>query len=168
MLFRSACARGGLLPEGKNHFLEMTDVFNLKPNFAHFWCMANLYGRHGLVQNAVEILKNMPVDINVSPESSLWAGLLGSCRFKGDVGIGEQIAKSLIEDDPLNCSYYELLIVIYAVAGRWEDVATIKGMMKERGFSVPGFSLVELTEIVNNLEVGDKWRDSIYTLCEHG
>lgn len=163
-----ACTRGGLLPEGKNHFLEMTEVFNLKPNFAHFWCMANLYASHGLVQNAVEILKNMPVDINVSPQSSLWAGLLGSCRFKGDVATGEQIAKALIEDDPLNHSYHALLIVIYAVSGRWEDVATIKGMMKERGFSVPGFSLVELTEIVNNLEVGDKWQDSISRLREHG
>ncbi|KAD6796101.1 hypothetical protein R6Q59_020017 [Mikania micrantha] len=163
-----ACARLGLLPEGKNHFLEMTNVFNVKPNFAHYWCMANLYASHGLVHDAVELLKNMPVDINMSPQSSMWASLLGSCRFKGNTDAGEQIAKSLIEDDPLNHSYHVLLIIIYAVAGQWEDVARMKCMMIERGFSVPGFSLVELTQIVNSLEVGDKWEDSISRLYEHG
>ncbi|KAI3776849.1 hypothetical protein L1987_46639 [Smallanthus sonchifolius] len=163
-----ACARLGLLPEGKNHFLEMTTVFNVKPNFAHYWCMANLYASHGLVHDADEFLKNMPVDISMSPQSSLWAGLLGSCRFQGNVAVGEQIAKALIEDDPLNHSYHVLLIIIYAVAGRREDVTRMKCLMMERGFSVPGFSLVELTQIVNSLEVGDKWEDSISRLYEHG
>ncbi|KAK9070144.1 hypothetical protein SSX86_010544 [Deinandra increscens subsp. villosa] len=162
------CARLGLLPEGKNHFLEMTSVFKVKPNFAHYWCMANLYASHGLVHEAVDFLKKMPVDINMSPQSSMWAGLLGSCRFKGNVAVGEQIAKTLIEEDPLNHSYHVLLIVIYAVAGRWEDVARMKCMMMERGVSVPGFSLVELTQIVNSFEVGDKWKDSISRLYECG
>nr|XP_043616553.1 pentatricopeptide repeat-containing protein At3g51320 [Erigeron canadensis] len=163
-----ACARLGLLPEGKNHFLEMTKVFNLKPNFAHYWCMANIFASHGLVNDAVEFLKTMPVDINMSPQSSFWAGLLGSCRFQGDMAVGEQIAKALIEEDPLNHRFYVLLYTIYAVAGRWDDVTWMKCMMKERGVSVPGFSLVELTEIVNSLEVRDKWEDRISRLHEHG
>ncbi|KAK1428666.1 hypothetical protein QVD17_17505 [Tagetes erecta] len=163
-----ACARLGFLPEGKNHFLEMTNVSNVKPNFAHYWCMANLYASHGLVNDAVEVLKNMPVDINMSPQSSSWAGLLGSCRFKGNVAVGEQIAEALIEKNPLNHSYHVLLVIIYAVAGRWEDVTRMKCLMMERGFSVPGFSLVELTQIVNNLEVDDRWDDCISRLYEHG
>ncbi|KAL7591396.1 pentatricopeptide repeat-containing protein At3g51320 [Lactuca sativa] len=150
-----ACARESLLTEGQNHFLEMTKKFNIKPSFAHYWCMANLYASHGLVKKAVEFLKNMPVDVGLSPQSSLWAGLLGSCRFNGDVAIGEQIAKALIEDDPSNNSYHGLLLIIYAVAGRWEDVTKMKCMMEERGVSVPGFSLVELTEIVHSLKVED-------------
>ncbi|MFS7948572.1 putative tetratricopeptide-like helical domain superfamily [Helianthus anomalus] len=162
------CARLGLLADAKNHFLEMTDVFNVKPNFAHYWCMANLYASHGLVDDAIKFLKNMPVDVNMSPQSSTWAGLLGSCRFNGNITVGERIAEALIKDDPLNHSYHVLLIVIYAVAGRWEDVSRMKCLMMERGFSVPGFSLVELTQIVNGLEVGDKWEDSISKLYEHG
>ncbi|KAF5765880.1 putative tetratricopeptide-like helical domain superfamily [Helianthus annuus] len=162
------CARLGLLADAKNHFLEMTNVFNVKPNFAHYWCMANLYASHGLVDDAIKFLKNMPVDVNMSPQSSTWAGLLGSCRFNGNMTVGERIAEALIKDDPLNHSYHVLLIVIYAVAGRWEDVSRMKCLMMERGFSVPGFSLVELTQIVNGLEVGDKWEDSISKLYEHG
>ncbi|PWA92537.1 Pentatricopeptide repeat-containing protein [Artemisia annua] len=44
-------------------------------------------------------------------QSSLWDGLLGSCRFKGDVVLGEQIAKALLEDDPLNHSHHVLLLI---------------------------------------------------------
>ncbi|XP_071731244.1 pentatricopeptide repeat-containing protein At3g51320 [Rutidosis leptorrhynchoides] len=159
-----ACARIGLMPEGKNHFLEMTKVYGIKPSFAHYFCMANLYASHGLVDEAVDFLKSMPVDISISPQSPLWAGLLGSCRFRGDVAIGEQIATALIEADPLNHSHYVLLILIYAVAGRWDDVNRMKCIMKERGIRVPGFSLLDLTDIVNSLEVGDKLEDRIASL----
>lgn len=159
-----ACARRGLLAEGKNHFLEMTEVFNVTPNFAHYWCMANLYASHGLVNDAVEFLKNMPDDVGVSSQSSFWAGLLGSCRFKGDVATGERIANALIKGDPMNHSYQMLLITIYAVAGRWDDVTRMKYMMKERGVRVSDFSLLELTELVNSLAVGDKWEDNVFRL----
>ena len=94
--------------------------------------------------------------------------VIGSCRFKGDVILGEQIAKALIEGDPLNHSYHVLLLIIYAVAGRWDDASRMKCLMKERGISVPGFSLLELTEIVNSLDVGDKLKDSISGLHENG
>ncbi|KAL4559819.1 hypothetical protein LXL04_031965 [Taraxacum kok-saghyz] len=150
-----ACTRESMLEEGQNHFLEMTKRFNINPSFAHYWCMASLYANHGLVKEAVEFLKNMPVDVGLSPQSSLWAGLLGSCRFNDDVATGEQIAKALIEDDPLNNSYHGLLMIMYAVGGRWEDVTKMKCMMEERGVSVPGFSLVELTEIVHSLKAED-------------
>ncbi|KAG8390727.1 hypothetical protein BUALT_Bualt01G0113500 [Buddleja alternifolia] len=152
-----ACARKGMLAEGKSYFSEMINVFNVKPNFAHYWCMANLMANVGLIQEAVDILKNIPLDEDVSPESSLWAGLFGSCRFHGDVTLGEQFANELIEQDPRNFSYYNLLVNIYAAGGRWEEVARIKYMMKERGIKrVPCCGLKDLTEIVCNVEVGGK------------
>ncbi|PWA35343.1 Pentatricopeptide repeat-containing protein [Artemisia annua] len=51
-------------------------------------------------------VRDLRIDVNMSQQSSLWAGLLGSCRFKGDVVLGEQIAKALLEDDPLNHSHH--------------------------------------------------------------
>ncbi|KAI3725871.1 hypothetical protein L1987_65667 [Smallanthus sonchifolius] len=94
----TACgSRLGLFPGGKYHLLELSDVFNVKPSFAHYWCIANLYASLCLVHDAVEFLKNMPIH-NLSRQSSMRAGLLGSCRFKGNMGIREQIAKALIDD----------------------------------------------------------------------
>lgn len=157
-----ACARKGLLAEGRNYFNQMTDVFKVKPNFAHYWCMANLFASFGLMQEAMEMLRNMPVEADVSSESSLWAGLLGSCRFQGDVAMGELIAKALIEEDPQNGSYYALLLIVYSVAGRWDDVARIKDIIKEIGIrKMPGCSLLDLTEMVHGLKVGHKWQQVI-------
>ncbi|KAK4403800.1 Pentatricopeptide repeat-containing protein [Sesamum angolense] len=150
-----ACARKLMLTEGRD-YLSQIDVFHVKPNFAHYWCMANLMANVGLMQEAVDILRNIPIDEDVSPESSLWAGLFGSCRFQGDVSLAEQIAKGLIAQDPQNFSHHNLLVNIYAAAGRWEEVARTKELMKGRGIKrVPCCSLKDLQEIVRIAKVGD-------------
>ncbi|KAA8547535.1 hypothetical protein F0562_003964 [Nyssa sinensis] len=153
-----ACARRELLTEGRNYFSQMIDAFRIKPNFAHYWCMANLFASVGLMQEAEEILSNVTIDEDVTSESSLWAGLFKSCRFQGNVIFGERIAKALIELEPHNYLCYALLLNVYAVAGQWEHVVTIKEMMKERGVRrMPGCSLVDLKEIVHDFKMGDKW-----------
>jgi pentatricopeptide repeat protein len=88
-----ACSRVGLLTEGKNYFNQMIEVFGQKPNFAHYWCMANIFAKVGLSTEAIEFLRNIPIDIDASPETSRWAGLFSSCRFEGDVSLGGQLAK---------------------------------------------------------------------------
>ncbi|KAL6504013.1 hypothetical protein OROGR_025936 [Orobanche gracilis] len=150
-----ACARLGMLAEGKKYFSDMIDVYKMKPNFAHYWCMANLMAKVGLVHEAMNILTNVSSDDDLSPEYSLWAGLFGSCRFLGDVMLGEKIAKDMIKQDPQNFSHYNLLVNIYALAGKWGEVASIKDAMKERGIKrVPCCNLKDLTEIVCNVKVG--------------
>nr|POE59510.1 pentatricopeptide repeat-containing protein [Quercus suber] len=155
-----ACARAGFLTEGRDYFGLMIDVYTIKPNFAHYWCMANLYAKLGLIQKAEEILRNMPEDEDKSSESLQWANLLSSCRFLGDVSLGERIAKSLIDMDPQNPSYYQLLLNVYAVAGQWEDVARVKEMMNDRNVGrMPGCNLIDLKELVHSLKVGDYWQE---------
>ncbi|XP_057491149.1 pentatricopeptide repeat-containing protein At3g51320-like [Actinidia eriantha] len=157
-----ACARRGLLVEGRNYFSQMSELFCIKPSFAHYWCMANLFAGVGQVQEALEIIRSMPVNEDVSLESLLWARLLGSCRFEGNVILGEEIANALIELQPDNPSSYALLLNVYAVAGRWEDVARVKQMMKEQGVkNVAGCSLFDLKEIVHNFKLGDTWQQQM-------
>ncbi|KAK4369690.1 hypothetical protein RND71_009165 [Anisodus tanguticus] len=147
-----ACAREGLLTEARKHFGEMSDVFGIKPSFAHYWCMANLLAKFGLMQEAIETLKNIPVESNLPLESSLWSELLGSARFRGDVILGEQIANKLIDQDPKNFWHYLLLVNIYAAAGRWDEVTQTKERMKKRGIErTPGCGLKDLKEIVHNM-----------------
>ncbi|KAI5684006.1 hypothetical protein M9H77_05234 [Catharanthus roseus] len=157
-----ACARLGLLTEGKNYFSQMTEVFGVKPNFAHYWCMANIFARVDLRTEAIELLRNIPIDIDESAETTRWAGLFSSCRFEEDISFGEQLARELIEQDPKNFSYYALLVNVYAVAGRWEDVLRTKAMIKENGIEkIAGCGLEDLTEIVHRMKVGKKWQESI-------
>lgn len=148
-----ACARAGLLAEGKKYFNVMTSLYKLKPSFAHYWCMANLYGSLGLVQEALEVLRSMP------EETGSWVlgSLLGLCRFRGGLELGESIAKRLIELEPSNGSHYALLCNIYVAAGKWGDVHRLKQMFKERGVRlIPGHRLVDLNEIVHNFNVGER------------
>ncbi|KAF2306295.1 hypothetical protein GH714_016328 [Hevea brasiliensis] len=101
-----ACARAGLLTEGRNFFSQMMHKYSLKPNFAHYWCMANLYAGVGLVQEAENILRNIAEgDENVLSESLVWANLLSLCRFQANATFGERIAKCLINMEPWNFSH---------------------------------------------------------------
>lgn len=158
-----ACARSELLVEGRSYFKQMTDVFNVKPNFAHFWCMANLLANVGLVDEAEEFLRNMAkFDGDMSYESLLWASLLGLCRFKRDVYLGEQIAKLLIDMDPKNPACYQFLLNIYAAAAQWENVSRVQKLMKERKLGIiPGSSLLDLKSTVHNFKMTNKQQEGI-------
>nr|KYP66619.1 Pentatricopeptide repeat-containing protein At3g51320 family [Cajanus cajan] len=158
-----ACARAELLAEGRSHFKQMTDVFGVKPNYGHFWCMANLLANVGLVGEAEEFLRSMAkFDEDTSCESLLWASLLGLCRFKRDVYLGERIAKLLVDMDPKNPTCYQFLLIIYAVSAQWENVSGVQKLMKERKLGVtPGSSLVDLKNIVHNFKVSNKGQEGI-------
>ncbi|KAL2926759.1 hypothetical protein RDABS01_028625 [Bienertia sinuspersici] len=155
-----ACARAGLLEEGRAYFSQMVNLFGIKPNFAHYWCMANLLASKGLVLEALGTVRKVNEFVDDMPsESLLWANLLGSCRFEGDSSLAEQAVKALIEIEPQNTMCYALLLNIYATAGRWEDAAEVKELMKKRDAEkLCGCSLLDLIEIVHNFRVGDeKW-----------
>lgn len=148
-----ACAREGLLTKGKEYFELMTTKYNLRPTFAHYWCMANLYGKLSLVDETEEILRAIPDD-----EESLAIGvLLGLCRFGGELEMAEKIAKRLIELEPSNGSRYALLRNIYVAAGKWGDAWKVKEMMRDRKIKlIPGHRLVDLNDVVYNLKIGDR------------
>ncbi|XP_010550481.1 PREDICTED: pentatricopeptide repeat-containing protein At3g51320 [Tarenaya hassleriana] len=156
-----ACARAGLVSQGESYYTQMVDEFEIRPNFGHLWCMSNLYAGAGLVQEAQEMLKKLPEEDGM-PESSRWASLLSTSRFTGNTAMGESIAKLLIEGDPLNYTYYRLLMNVYAVAGRWKDVERVREVAKEKKVvKVPGCNLVDLKDIVHDLQLGDKEADSV-------
>ncbi|WCJ32703.1 Pentatricopeptide repeat (PPR) superfamily protein [Euphorbia peplus] len=98
----------------------------------------------------------MPEDDEiVSSESVVWANLLTSCRFRENASLGEKIAKSLIDVEPWNFSHYQLLLNVYSAAGKWEDVARVKEIVKERRIGrMPGCNLVDLKDIVHKYKVG--------------
>ncbi|TVU18399.1 hypothetical protein EJB05_34494, partial [Eragrostis curvula] len=148
-----ACARLGLLDEGKIYFEQMSTMYNLKPTFAHYWCMANLYGSVGRLEEAESLLRVVPEELKVRA----LGGLLGLCRFRGEWGLGERIALRLIELEPSNNAHYALLCSVYAAAGRWEEAHRVKNMIKERDvrFS-PGHRLVNLNEIVGEFRISER------------
>lgn len=148
-----ACVRLGYLTEGRNYFKKMVDLYGLKPNFAHYWCVANLFAGAGLIHDAIKILREVRIGKDESSEYLLGAKLLGTCRFEGSVVLGEKIVRDLMDLEPENALAYRLLLNIYAVAGQWDDVAKVKEMMKKTKFKGRvGCSLLDLKEIVYELQ----------------
>ncbi|XP_044509028.1 pentatricopeptide repeat-containing protein At3g51320-like [Mangifera indica] len=64
-----ACVRAELLTEGRSYFNPMIDLYKIKSNFAHYWCLANLYSGSGLIKKAEKILRKMPKDEKLPSES---------------------------------------------------------------------------------------------------
>lgn len=64
----------------------------------------------------------------------------------------------LFELEPNNPGNYVLLSNIYAAAGKWEEVAKVRAVMKDKGLKKPaGCSWIEVKNKVHTFLVGDKW-----------
>ncbi|XP_042497620.1 pentatricopeptide repeat-containing protein At5g66520-like [Macadamia integrifolia] len=149
----SACAHAGLVEEGRHYFHYMTEVYGLEPKMEHFGCMVDLLGRAGLLQEAKKLIDEMPV----SPDAGVLGALLGACKIHGEIDLGEEIGKQVIELETHNSGRYVLLANLYANVGRWDDVASIRKLMNDRGVKkVPGISMIELEGAVNEFIAGGR------------
>ncbi|GFP97824.1 pentatricopeptide repeat-containing protein at1g71490 [Phtheirospermum japonicum] len=126
----SACSHSGLVGLGRLYFEKMMGDYGVKPNLEHFACMADLYGRAGLVNE---------------PTCEMWATLIGACRIHGDMDIGEWAAEKLLEMKPRNSGYYVLIANMYGAAGCWEKLAKVRTFMRDLGVRKnPGCALVDV------------------------
>ncbi|KAL4191400.1 hypothetical protein AMTRI_Chr07g29720 [Amborella trichopoda] len=137
----SACAHIGLVEIGQRYFYEMTHEHGIMPWIEHYGCMVDLLGRAGHLEEAVRLMESMEME----PNAVIWGALLGGCKIHGNVGLAEIAVKNLLELEPGNSGYYVLLANIYAEENRWDEVARIRVLMRERRVQkAPGFSSVEI------------------------
>ncbi|KAL6493940.1 hypothetical protein OROGR_031849 [Orobanche gracilis] len=162
-----ACTHGGLVNSGWELFQSMKQKFFISPKLEHYGCMVDLLGRAGLLQEAYELIKTMPM----KPDSVIWGTLLGACSFHGNVELAEKAAEPLFNLEPWNPGNYVILSNIYAKAGRWTGVANLRKMMK--GFNVTkaaGHSFIEEGGILHKFAVEDKYHlrsDEIFRVLDY-
>jgi pentatricopeptide repeat protein len=148
----SACAHSGMVDEGLTILNSMEEVYGIEPGMEHYGCVVDLLGRAGLLGEAEEVMYSMPME----PSAAVWGALLGACRKHGDVELGERVGKILLELEPQNSGRYALLSNIYARAGRWDDVANVRKLMKERGVKTStGISMIDFDGVVHEFKMGD-------------
>lgn len=149
----SACSHSGLLDEGRNCFKLMVEEYKIEPRLEHYACMVDLLGRAGRLDEAYEFIKNMPVD----PNERVWGALLSACRVYSNTDIGVEAADNLFQLVPEQSGYYVLLSNIYAKAGRWQEVTTLRSLMRRKGIKkTPGISNAELGSKVHTFLAGDQ------------
>ncbi|KAJ4719328.1 Pentatricopeptide repeat-containing protein [Melia azedarach] len=147
-----ACAHAGMVEEGVSALNDMKKMYNIEPEIEHYGCVVDLLGRAGFLAEAEEVINSMPME----PNAAVWGALLGACRKHGNVELGERVGKILLEMEPENSGRYAVLSNIYAKEGRWEDVAEVRKLMKERGIKTnPGTSMIDLNGVVHEFKIGD-------------
>ncbi|KAL0890417.1 hypothetical protein Bca101_014400 [Brassica carinata] len=136
-----ACSHSGSTQQGKFLWNQMKER-GIKAGFKHHSCMVNLLSKAGLVEEALELIQESLPGNN---EAELWRTLLSACVNTRNLQMGLYAAEQILRLDPEDTATYILLSNLYAVKGRWEDVAEIR--KKIRGLvsaKDPGLSWIEV------------------------
>ena len=162
----SACSHSGLIDMGLYYFDRMSVIYKVRREIEHYACMVDLLGRGGLLVEAIELIGRMPM----KPDVVIWGALLGACRIHGNVEIGKQILKQILELEPHSGGLYVLISNIYWEAQRWEDVNKIRKLMKYHGIKKDrAISSIEINGCIYEFMVDDKTHQissSIYAMLD--
>ncbi|KAF5807229.1 putative tetratricopeptide-like helical domain superfamily [Helianthus annuus] len=121
----TACSHGGMIEEGRQYFNRMTNEHNIEPTIKHYGCMVDMLSRGGLVIEAYNLIKNMPMKCNAIVLRTLLAG----CHMHGNIELAENVRRHLLEVDPDHSSDYVLLANTYASLEDWNQVSRIRRSM---------------------------------------
>lgn len=142
----SACGHTGKVEEGHKYFNMMKEKFSIVPEAEHYSCMIDLLGRAGKLKEAESLIKTMPY----SPGSISWAALLSACRRHGNIELAIKAANECLQLDPTNAAPYVILANMYASAKKWEEVATVRKLMRDMGVrKKPGCSWIEVKKRIH-------------------
>ncbi|KAM7272505.1 hypothetical protein ACFE04_027168 [Oxalis oulophora] len=149
----AGCSHSGLVNVARKLFIEMEDVFKVPRELKHYGCMADLLGRAGLIDEGIEMIKNMPM----GGDMFVWSGLLGGCRKHGDIEIAKSAAAHVMELKPNDGGVYSIMAGIYANAERWEDYVQIRESSTDSKLvkKNAGCSCIQLNGVNHEFVAGD-------------
>ncbi|KAA8548666.1 hypothetical protein F0562_000350 [Nyssa sinensis] len=148
-----ACSHAGLVKQGMHFFRSMKETHGISPQIVHFGCMVDLLGRAGLLGEALDLIKSMPME----PNDVVWGALLAACRTHKNDKMAAYAAERITGLSCERTGIHVLLSNIYASAGKWTDVARVRLQMKEKGArKLPGSSSIEVRGIIHEFTSGDE------------
>lgn len=136
-----ACSHAGLLEKGWEMLNTMTKKYHINPGLDHYACMIDILGRKGKLKEALEFIREMPIE----PDAAIWGSLLSACKIHHNLEIGEYAAHHLFRLEPQASAPYVELANIYALAKEWNGVADMRMKMKaNQVMKYPGQSLIQV------------------------
>ncbi|CAO2813839.1 unnamed protein product [Amaranthus hypochondriacus] len=149
----TGCVNSGRVEEGWNVFKEMTETYGFLPSQEHYACIVDLLSRAGHIGKAQELINLMPI----KADARVWGPLLSSCKLHSQSAVAKMAAEKLMEIEPTNAGNYILASNIYAASGKWERVAHMRSMVKDKGLKkIPGCSWLEVDGKVHHFRVADR------------
>uniref|UniRef100_A0ACD5X4C1 Uncharacterized protein n=1 Tax=Avena sativa TaxID=4498 RepID=A0ACD5X4C1_AVESA len=105
----SACSHAGAVQKGCSYFTQMVNEFRIEPILEHYTCLIDLFARAGWLDEAEEIILNLPF----KHDAVILGTLLNGCRKYGNLDMAKRIAKRLLVNNSDNASSIFLLSNIY-------------------------------------------------------
>ncbi|KAK7359226.1 hypothetical protein VNO77_01178 [Canavalia gladiata] len=148
-----ACSHAGMVDQGQQLFATMEKWYGVAPTADHYACMADLLGRAGQLEKALQLVETMPME----PNGAVWGALLGASHIYRNSDVAEIASSHLFKLEPDNIGNYLLLSNTYASAGRWDDASRVRKLTREKKLKkYPGCSWVEAKNgMVHEFFAGD-------------
>jgi len=162
----NACGHAGLVDEGKREFDSMIPEFGLTPTVEHYASLVDLIGRHGKLEDAMKLIKEMVVP----PDNVVWGALLNASRIHNNVRMAQVAAEALMKVELDSSTPHVMLYNVHADEGRWGDAIEVREVMDKSSIvKQPGYSWIELENTVHKFLAGDRSHPlsfEIYSLLE--
>lgn len=163
----TACSHAGFVNEGIQLYHNMKMIHKITPRIEHYGCIVDLYSRAGRLEEALDVIENMPM----KPNEVILGSLLAACRNLNDSQLAERVNKLIVKMDPSADSNYVLLSNIYASVGEWAGANVVRKQMKNLGIKKSrGISTIEVNFSVHEFASSDKSHaetDAIYQVLDH-
>ncbi|GFZ17588.1 tetratricopeptide repeat (TPR)-like superfamily protein [Actinidia rufa] len=144
-----ACSHAQMVEEGKRHFQSMIDDYGLKPRVSHFGCMVDLLCRGGLLEEAYDLIMDMPV----RPNAVVWRTLLSACGIQGNIDLAAEARARLLELEVSHVGDDVIMSNIYAAKGMWDEKMVVREKINQR--RSPGCSSIEVGSQINEFVTAD-------------
>ncbi|KAE8731410.1 Pentatricopeptide repeat-containing protein [Hibiscus syriacus] len=162
----SACSHSGLVNEGKHYFKIMPDVYGVEHKLDHYSCMVDLLGRSGLLDDASDMIRCMPME----PSSGVWVLYLVLAEYIVIPNWQRKLQRDYFLQIRQMQETTSCCQIFFSAAGLWRDAAKVRALMKERGLNrTPGCSFVEHENKIHRFLAGDRSHpeaDMIYKKLE--
>ncbi|XP_047322305.1 pentatricopeptide repeat-containing protein At5g39680 [Impatiens glandulifera] len=137
----SACGHLGWVQDGLYYYEKLMNEMGVEPGLEHHTCIVGLLSRAGLLDRALSFMRSAPVRWDVVA----WRTLLNACHVHRKYDLGREVAEMVMQLDPDDVGTYILVSNMHAKAKRWDGVANIRKLMRERNIKKePGVSWVEM------------------------
>ncbi|KAF0934547.1 hypothetical protein E2562_025642 [Oryza meyeriana var. granulata] len=150
----SACGRAGLVGRAREIFGSMSTAYGMEPGVEHYGSLVDVLGRAGMVEEALDVVRGMPM----RPDSYVLGALLNACVGCGDMEAGKKVAAMMAELGLDHSGVQVQLSNLYAGRGKWEEVVSVRRGMEER--KVPGCSMLEVDGVAREFMAGDRSQEA--------
>ncbi|CAA7388620.1 unnamed protein product [Spirodela intermedia] len=152
LLVLYACSHSGLADLGLDYFSAMRELHGIPPELDHYVCLVDLLGRAGRLEEAAALIQEMPFQ----PDALIYKTLLGACKLRRSLLLGEAAARRALELNPEDPAIYVLLSRMYDDAGKPELAEEMRRAMRNRGMKKElGQSWVEIRNRVYRFTARD-------------